>query len=121
MDLTEFVTETLVAIQKGVLAAINRMDDEHIVGTINPVWLAEGKIDWKDYTQPVEFDVAVTTTDKASGGGKGGIKVLGLAEFGGEGAKSLEHSMVNRIKFTIPIVPPMKRADRYFENVQTQS
>jgi hypothetical protein len=55
------------------------MDEIKVTGTINPVWNGE-KVDWKDYVQPVEFDVAVTATDKIGKTAKGGIKVFSIAE-----------------------------------------
>ena len=115
MELSEFVTETLMAIQRGVFEAINRMEKEKIAGVISPVWHSGEQIDWKDYAQPVEFDVVVTTADKASATGKAGIKVLSFVEAGGEGTKGREHSTVNRIKFSVLIVPPLKSARRYDE------
>jgi hypothetical protein len=111
MELQEFVTETLVAIQKGVAEAITRAEEDKTIGAINPVW-SDDKVDWKDHVQLVEFDVAVTATDKSSGGGKGSIKILSIAEVGAEGSKSLERSTVSRVKFSIPIVPPAKPTAR---------
>jgi hypothetical protein len=81
--------------------------------TVSPVWEDGTKVDWKDYVQPVEFDVAVTATDKHEATGKGGIKVFTIAELGGEGSKSKERSTVSRIKFSIPIVPPSQQVDRH--------
>jgi hypothetical protein len=113
MELREFVAETLVAIQEGVAEAIRRVDENKVVGRINPVWRGDEKIDWKEYVQPVEFDVAVTTTDKSAAGGKGGIRVLSAVELGAEGSKSRENSIVSRIKFSIPISAPAHPSDRY--------
>lgn len=112
MELKEFVAETLVAIQEGVAEAIRRADEMKVVGRINPVWRGDEKIDWKEYVQPVEFDVAVTTTDKSAAGGKAGIKVFSIADVNAEGSKSWEHSTVSRIKFSIPISPPGHVSDR---------
>lgn len=112
MELREFVAETLVAIQEGVAEAIHRADESKTIGRINPVWRSDEKIDWKEYVQPVEFDVAVTTTDKSAAGGKGGIKVLSVVDVGAEGSKSSERSTVSRIKFTIPISAPAHLSDR---------
>ena len=38
------------------------MSRSDFIGIINPVW--EGEIDWKDYTRPLEFDVAVAETGR---------------------------------------------------------
>jgi len=98
-----------------VLEAINRMEQEKVVGVTSPVWETGEKIDWKDYAQPVEFDVAVTTADKLSGTGKGALKVLSVVDLGAEGSKSHERSNLNRVKFSITIVPPLKSTGRYVE------
>jgi hypothetical protein len=58
MELRDFVAETLVAIQEGVAEAIRRVGENKTVGRINPAWRSDEKIDWKEYVQPVEFDVA---------------------------------------------------------------
>jgi hypothetical protein len=114
MELKDFVAETLLAIQEGVADAIRRSDENSTVGRINPVWQsANEKIDWKEYVQPVEFDVAVTTTDKSAASGKGAVKVLSIAELGADGSKSREQSTVSRIKFSIPISAPAHRSDRF--------
>jgi hypothetical protein len=113
VELKEFVTETLIAILEGVDAAINRADESKLLGVINPLWADEGeKMDWKDYVQPVEFDIAVTATDKVGGGGKASIKLVTVAELSADGSKGTEHSTVNRIKFSIPIVPTAKPRSR---------
>jgi hypothetical protein len=114
MELREFVAETLVAVQEGVSDAIRRVGERKVIGIVSPVWEggAGEKVDWKDYVQSVEFDVAVTATDKTEATGKGGIKIAPFAELGGEGAKSAERSTVSRIKFSIPIVPPAQSANR---------
>lgn len=54
MELKEFVSETLVAIQEGVAEAIRRADETKVLGRINPVWRGDDPIDWKEYVQSVE-------------------------------------------------------------------
>jgi hypothetical protein len=111
MELREFITETLLSITEGVGEAIRRrLADVSGVAVISPVF--DGEVDWKDLVQPVEFDVAVTEADKTEGRGKGGIKVLAVAEIGGEGTKSWERSTVSRIKFSVPVILPAQRAVR---------
>ncbi|MGJ5082719.1 hypothetical protein [Bradyrhizobium sp. HKCCYLS3013] len=114
MELRDFVAETLLAIQEGIAEAIHRADERKTIGRISPVWRGDNeRIDWKEYVQLVEFDVAVTTTDKTAGAGKGSIKVFSVAELNADGSKSFEHSTVSRIKFSIPISPPAHASDRY--------
>jgi hypothetical protein len=108
MDLREFLSETLVQIQMGVQDAITKhqaLPDS--VGVINPVWGADASAISSEHVQKVEFDVAVTVTDKTGGSGKGGLKIFSL-EMGAEASKSIEQSSVSRIKFSIPIVPAVQ-------------
>ena len=58
------------------------------------------------HIQKVEFDVAVTVTDKNSSWGKAGIRIISI-ELGGELSKGTELSTVSRIKFAIPVIPPV--------------
>ena len=109
MELREFVKETLVAINMGVQDAITAHQAlPDAVGAINPVWGKDAGAIGPDHRQNVEFDVAVTVTDKSSVGGKAGIKIFSVVDIGGEGSSALEQSSVSRIKFTIPIVPAVQ-------------
>jgi hypothetical protein len=107
MELKEFVSETLVQILAGVQDAISRrLAAPGSLGAINPVFGLDAGAAGPDHIQKVEFDVAVTVTDKAGGGGKAGIKVFSI-ELGGEAGKSTEQSIVSRIKFAVPVIPPV--------------
>lgn len=110
MELGEFITETLVQIQTGVRDAITRQNTLGIQGAINPVFGPVGA----EHTQNVEFDVAVTVTDKSNGGGKAGIKVFSV-ELGGELSKSAEQSTASRVKFAIPVIPPFEQHERILD------
>jgi hypothetical protein len=108
VELKEFIAETLTQIQEGVQDAINRRSTKpDSAGVINPVWGTDGDAIGIDHLQKVEFDVAVTVTDKSGGSGKAGIKVFSV-ELGGELSKGAEQSTASRIKFSIPIVPPVQ-------------
>lgn len=108
MELKEFISETLVQIQEGVQDAIQRRSAvSSSAGVINPVFGIDMDAASPDHIQKVEFDVAVTVTDKVSGSGKAGIKVFSI-ELGGEAGKSAEQSTVSRIKFVVPIISPVQ-------------
>lgn len=108
MELREFITETLVQIQEGVQGAIDRRRaSANSAGAINPVWGADANAINADHLQKVDFDVAVTVTDKGGVSGKGGLKIFSF-EMGAEASKSLEHSTASRIKFTVPIIPAVQ-------------
>ncbi len=119
MELKEFITQTLIQIQEGVQGAISALPQGP--GVINPVFSENPNDIGVDNIQNVEFDVAVTVTDKMSGGGKAGIKVFAI-ELGGDGSKSVEQSSVSHIKFTVPIVPPtqlVRRPTRAIRQMRT--
>ena len=105
MELSDFITETPVQIQQGVETAIKkRKTMPGAFGAINPAFGKDSNAFTKHHVQPVEFDVAITVSDKLSGGGKAGLRVLSVA-LGGEVNKDAEKSTVSRVKFTIPIIP----------------
>lgn len=105
MELKEFVAETLVAIQEGVRAAIQRTRELNTSGVINPVWGTSRDIGSGDVKE-VKFDIAVTVSDKSAGKVGGGIKVIGL-NIGGDQSRAEERSHVSRIQFSIPIIHPV--------------
>lgn len=108
MELREFIAETLAQIQEGVDDAIKRRSaTDGAAGVINPVFGTTMNAAGADHLQKVEFDIAVTVSDKTSGGGKAVVKVLGV-ELGGEVSKGAEQSTVSRIKFTVPVIPPVQ-------------
>lgn len=57
----------------------------------------------KETRTALEFDVAVTVESTDAVGGKGGIKVWGLAEAGIEGATQNKNSTVSRVSFGVDI------------------
>ena len=59
--------------------------------------------------QEVEFDIAVTVSDEEKAGVNAGIKVVGLSA-GGEDSAISKTSKISRIRFTIPIIPPVTNA-----------
>src|SRR4051794_4180014 len=105
MELKDFITATLIEIQSGVQAAIDHAIKNKVGGAINPSWGGTKDINAKRI-EKVQFDIAVTVSDKSAGAAEGGIKVVGI-KLGGSGSASSEMSNVSRIQFSIPIVPPV--------------
>ena len=105
MELKDFITATLIEIQSGVQAAIDHAVKNKIGGAINPSWGGTKAINGS-LIEKVQFDIAVTVSDKTAGSAEGGIKVVGL-KIGGSGSGSIETSNVSRIQFSIPVVPPV--------------
>jgi len=110
IGLNEFINSTLLEIQLGVQTAIEEMHKREIYhGRINPGFEGkDGRIYWKDedYRQRVEFDVAVTVSNKTEVSGKAGVRIW-VVEGGGGVSKMAEHSTVNRVKFTVPLLLPV--------------
>jgi|TARA_R110001606_G_C15358805_1_gene648292 hypothetical protein len=104
MELKDFISNSLVDIQEGVEDAIKRVDEKGTTGVVNP-HLVNVKTR-ASLMQNVQFDIAVTASDKEGQGVKGGIKVVGIA-IGADGKTSSETSVVSRIQFNIPIIPPV--------------
>jgi hypothetical protein len=115
MELKDFVAEALVQIQEGVQEAIaRRSQNREATGAISPQFFDfKSAIDpdagWDKYIQKVDFDLAVSASDKKGAEGKGSIKIFSIADVGGSKTKSSETSTVCRVKFTIPIIPPRQR------------
>jgi hypothetical protein len=102
MELREFITATLTEIQLGVQNAIDSAAKSHTKGAINPCW----GVPQSKHIEKVQFDIAVTVSDKREGSAEAGIKVVGIS-LGGDKSKSSETSHVSRIQFSIPIIPPV--------------
>ncbi len=110
MELHEFITATLVDIQRGVHNAIEIAKTEKFSGVINPIW-GGAQNAGPGNAQKVEFDIAVSGSEKVSGEAEAGIKVLGIG-LGGKGTVADENSKVSRIKFVVPVIPPMTIVNR---------
>lgn len=105
MNLKTFISATLIEIQSGVQAAIDHTVKHKVGGAINPSWGGTKDIS-ASLVEKVQFDIAVTVSDKATGSAEGGINVVGI-NIGGSGSDSTETSNVSRIQFSIPIIPPV--------------
>jgi hypothetical protein len=105
MELHDFIAITLGEIQEGVQSAINNTIAKGVKGAINPAWGITNDLG-RQYLQDVQFDIAVTVVEKDTAAAKAGIKVMGL-DVGGGGTMSAESSRVSRVKFSIPVIPPV--------------
>lgn len=105
MELTDFISRTLIDIQVGVQDAQNKVKEMHLAGAINPVWENVESVS-KDDLRSVTFDIAVAASESNSAEASGGVKVLGVGVDGG-GSSMSEKQNVTRIKFEIPIVFPV--------------
>jgi hypothetical protein len=104
MELEEFVQNSLVQIMRGIMSAQEEWKSKCSgYGVISPAW--DGPDDFRNRTQEVKFDVAVTAATKTEGGGGGGIKVVAF-DISGKIGHSVENATVSHISFSVPILPP---------------
>src|SRR5262245_35664229 len=118
MDLEDFVATALTQIARGIQKAQAEAADTG--AWINPI--AAGYPEPKlgpgievadrifSVIHNVEFDVALTATDRKEGDVKGGIKVF-AAELGGSGKLASEDSTVSRLQFKVPVAWPGTRRE----------
>ena len=108
MDLKEFINATISAIAEATSDLQEKFAKDGII--VNPPSAQSGADVYQpgssNYTmrrvQRVVFDVAVTASTGAVGGGSGGIKVWS-AEVGGKLEKTSMDEKVSRVQFEIPI------------------
>jgi hypothetical protein len=105
MELRDFVKTTLVEIMGAVFDAQVEWNQKCGKGVINPVW--DGTERLFEHVQEVDFDVAVTASSGSTGKAGAGIKVFSV-DVGASGEKKVEASSVSRIRFKVPIVPPVE-------------
>nr|WP_314529070.1 hypothetical protein [uncultured Brevundimonas sp.] len=104
MELKAFIKASLLETMNAIYEAQTEWRETVGKGAINPAW--EDTSDLHRYSREIEFDVAVTAAKSASGKANAGIKVMSL-DIGAGGQVGSENSTVSRIKFTVPIVPPV--------------
>jgi hypothetical protein len=107
MKLDEFITQTINQIIDGVAAS-----QEHAVekaAWINPPIIASRVMSLPESNlspaQPIEFDIAITTTKTSEAKGGAGIFVAGVG-IGAQAEAGTAGMNVSRIKFTIPVILP---------------
>jgi hypothetical protein len=106
VELKDFVADALFQILEGVRVAASRQE---IVGSVSPGFREKGQdIDWEKHVKTVDFDVAVTITNKQGGDVEAGGKVLSILNLKAKGEISREHNLVNKIKFSVPVIYPTK-------------
>ena len=105
MELRDFVSNTLTQIMEGLRDAVREQKNDPKNGLIGAVSQALDPSSGNGISN-VEFDVAVTVATKASGTGGLSIEVAGVG-LGGKIGRSKETTTANRIRFTVPILPPI--------------
>ena len=111
MELKEFVKETLTNIITGIYDSQKFMEDNNYDGEICPKissdWEKTGYVfsEGGKPIQNIDFDVAVTISEKKDTKGKIGIIVSSIG-LGAEKNKEKSNGQNSRIKFSIPITYP---------------
>ena len=113
MNVEDFIKEALLAIVRGVRAAQADPNSADLIGRLpsGPITGVSVQFDRdNNLVCLVEFDLATTVDNSASG--KAGVAIFG----GGMGAGGLSQStVVNRIKFAIPVgipAPPAQMEEK---------
>ena len=118
IELRKFISQALIEIAGGVKDAQEPVAKMH--GQIAPHDMDDSgheraasrvRFSLNRPVQVVEFDVAVTVTDET--GGKAGLGVMGgFVTIGASGTTKDSSQVVNRIKFTVPMVLPVSGEHR---------
>lgn len=118
MNLKDFVKETILDIAKAIDEANKEASEQRIDLLVNPYPLYEAHTGhtevYKDTTskrgdrstvEKIEFDVAVTSSNKSDGSVGSSIDIVGF-KIGADGKISDGIENVSRIKFKIPVSFP---------------
>lgn len=96
MELKDFVSEALKHIIQGVSNAQDYVKEQKINAAINQ----------KGRTNPVEFDVAVSSNESKSNSLGGGITVASIFKAKGEKTSANSEQNMSRIKFYVDLKLP---------------
>lgn len=106
MELKEFIKRSVLDVMEATLEAQTEWEARTgNKGFINPAW--DGTEHLHEHVQEIDFDVAVTAGSTTAGKANAGIKVFSL-DLGASGEIRDEGSTVSRLRFKMPIVPPVQ-------------
>jgi hypothetical protein len=106
MDLKEFVSRTLSELHAGVADAQKRHKESGEKGAIGVLFRKGEQVDFRSGIRDVEFEVAITISEKTSATGRAGLRIATIADLGGDASRNAEKGSVNKIKFCIPMLFP---------------
>jgi hypothetical protein len=98
MELKEFISDTLVQLAAGIAEANRRLSNSSSADRNAHFWIRSSS----DFPNQVEFDIAVTASEKESAAGGGQIKVWSVAAGGGKEKQSGSES-ISRISFKVAV------------------
>ena len=90
MNLQEFTSEAISSIVQAIKIA-DRGSDREI------------KLTKLETSRTIEFDIAVSATEKSADGIHGGIRVLSLIDAGGKTNREITNSTISRISFGVNV------------------
>ena len=111
MNLQDFITETLLQIEKGISTADNILKESnaYVAPTIlktennlNSPYIIE--CGTRRRVTLIDYDVAVSVINQSDNKNGGSITIPNIASIGKDGVKSIKNQNISRIKFQIPIV-----------------
>ena len=105
MELRIFVKESILSIMNAVHDAQQEWASTVNKGAINPVWDSTDQL--SKHVQIVNFDVAVSASQKVGTQAAPGIQVIN-ADLGSGDKSEIEQSAISRIKFSVPFVAPVQ-------------
>ena len=113
MELATFISETIKGIIKGVKDSQEFAKKNH--AKVNPNLernnISDRRVSFNDKkdgarsVSDIQFDIAVTVSNKKENGVGGEIKIFSV-ELGGKKSTNENNEIVSRIKFEVPIVLP---------------
>ena len=105
MELRAFIKSTILDLMSAIHEAQVEWGQGIGKGAINPVWDSTDNL--SKHVHNLEFDIAVSASERVGGDVLPGIQVVGADLVTGGHAEE-GRSGVSRIKFTIPIVAPVQ-------------
>lgn len=126
MNLQDFISESLQQIAMGALDAHNKLTCKG--GMIPDTSIAVDKERFryiedgdgiKRLVQEIEFDIALTISEKDEDNIGGGLKIASLFHVGADSKSCTGNETVNRVHFKLPFVLPYTNSQEFKNNGKT--
>ena len=120
MNLKEFIRESLVSILDGINDAQHDLSRKGVGAAVNPKFLDAPSIGEAD-VQNIEFDIAVSVSEKSEKSAEGELKVVGILSADGKFTAGSEIGSVSRIRFALKFLPSFTTVPRKLNPIQTRA
>lgn len=121
MKLQDFISQSLQQIAEGALDAHNKLQekggmipDTSVVVDKEQYRFIEDKDGVKRLLLEINYDIALTTSEKDERGINGGLKIASLLNVGADSKDLTENQAINKINFKLPFVLPYTNS-KYFK------